>query len=469
MSKLNKIGAVVVSSILLSVVLAGCSSTKEEAPAKETIVVEAEEEEVKEEIELTLAEQGFTIENYETDPIEGNVLLQMKGPGGEYFGMLNSNFEWVLKPQEFLQIEQEDNSEMQHNVFFTEGLMRVAVQEDREIRANRGRYEEMKYGYMNTKGEWAIEPSYRTASPFSNGVAVVTTIEEDRDDLSNARQIVIDKTGKEIFELVPTYNISESPDENYENERFSNGYLKTSKGVYDSHGKFYKTDFLEGVVEEYEDSFGNMQLSYEIIDDKIVSLNQDKIAIYDLLGELLKSVPLPKEVDGEPGNLFTSEELAKESKFIVGWSNNRARILDLAGKVHGEPIEQVVNEEQIGYSAPYLFIKEEQYIEETEDYEDTIIVYNYNGEKVVTLPSEAKSVHNRRYWVEGNEYDKLISFDGQVLIDEEKKVITDHKGHLEGDVISVKRRLNPEDPEMTDVLLNTVTFETITINELLNK
>lgn len=470
MKKINKKLFILFASSLIILSVTACSTEKEQAPEKETRVASVTKEKVKKEVEPTLAEQGFSLEGYEIDPEEGVVILSLKGPDeGRYFGMLDSNFKSVLKPLEFLQIETENTGEMKHDTFFTEGLMSVAVQEDREIRANRGRFEEMRYGYMNTKGEWAIEPYYRDASAFSNGVAIVTTIEEDRDDLSNARQIVIDQTGKEIFELIPTYNISESPDENFENEKFVNGYLKTTKGVYDTHGKFFKTDFLEGIAEEEEDSFGNMQSSYEIINDKIVFLNQGKIVVYDLLGKLLKSIPLPKENDADPGNLFTSEELAKENKFIVGWSNNNARIFDLEGKQYGQTIEDVVNDDQFGYAEDYLFIKADRYDEETEEDKTVISAYNYNGEKVATLPPNVKSVHNSRYWTEGNEYDKFFSFDGQILLDEDKKVSTDHEGHLEGPVITVKRRVNADDPEMTEVLLNTITYETIAIDEILNK
>lgn len=460
MKKTNKKLSVLFACSLFLLSVTACSTEKEQAPAKETKVAEVTKENAKN-VEPTLAEQGFSLEGYEIDPEEGVVILNLKSPeGGQYFGMLDSNFKLVLKPQEFLQLETEDNGEMEHDTFFNEGLMRVAVQEDREIRANRGRYEELKYGYMNTKGEWVIQPSYRNASAFSNGIAIVTTIEEDRDDLSNARQIVIDQTGKEVFELIPTYNISERPDEDFEYQKFSHGYLKTYKGFYDTDGKFYKTDFIES---------GEDSINYEVINNQIIAIENKQVSVYDLSGKLVRSLPLPVESDAEPGNLFTSDELAKDNKFIVGWSNNRARIIDLDGKVYGEPIEPVVNENLIGYAESNFFINEEIYDEETEESENQISVYDYDGKKVATLPSEAKSVHNKRYWIEGNEYDKFLSLDGQVLLDEDKKVVTDHKGHLEGPVISVKHRVNAEDPELTETLLNTITFETITIDEVLNQ
>lgn len=460
MLKLNKKRLIAFFSILMSISLTACTDSKEKAPAGETIA-QAKEEKKKVEVQTTLAEQGFILDSYEIDPAEGVVLVKLKGPKGEYFGMMDSNFKWVLKPQNMeVILETESSSGMEHERYFSEGVMRVGIHEDRDIRADRGRYEEWKWGYMDTKGEWIIEPAYRNVSAFSNGLAIVTTIEEDRDDLSNARQIVIDQKGNEVFELISTYNISERPDEDYEYQKFSHGYLKTYNGFYDTSGKFYKTDFVES---------GEDSINYEVINNQIITIENGKVSVYDVSGKLVKALPLSAELDAEPGNLFTSEELAKENKFMVGWSNNNARLMDLDGKVYGGPIKSVVNDELIGYAAPYLFIPEEVYDEETEEYESTIVIYNYDGEKVVSLPSEAKSVHSSRYWIEGKEYDKFLSFDGQILLDEDKKVVTDHKGHLEGSVITVKRRMNPNDPELTEVLLNTDTFETITIDEILNK
>ena len=275
---------------------------------------------------------------------------------------MDSNFEWVIEPQrEIVQFETAvEAGEWSHGIYFSEGLIRAAVKEDRGIRASRGRIEEYKWGYLNTSGEWVIEPKFRRASIFSDGVAIVTTIEEDRDDLSNARQIVIDQTGKEKFELVSTYNLSESPEEDYEYRKFTNGYLQTEKGIIDTAGSIQSEDI---------------------------------------------------EIDEMPVSEYEIEETGEE-----------------------------------------------------------VIVYNPKGEKVATLPGGAFGVYSNRYWIEGNEYDKMLTFDGQVIIDEDKKVVARHNSdNLKGKVVRVDRRINAEDPELTELFLNTITFDTISIDDILNQ
>ncbi|WP_226643094.1 WG repeat-containing protein [Mesobacillus subterraneus] len=454
MSKLNKMIVVVISAFFMLISMTACNSTKEEKPAKETIVVKAKEEKVKEKIEPTLAEQGFSFDGLEIDPTEGIVLMKLKGPKGSYYGLMNSDFEWILKPTNEIVMFSDSANDSANEVYFSEGLIRAAVKEEREIRANRGgKKEQYKWGYLNTKGEWVIEPIYRDVSGFSDGVAIVTTIEEDRDDLSNARQIVINQTGKELFELVSTYSIADSPEEDYEGYNFENGYLKTEEGLYDTSGKLHVIDF----VPESEDEWG----SYKVVDNKILILEGMNVAVYELSGHLLKKIPLNDEFTDEPYNLFTTEGLQNEKKFIVvgndSEGNSFSVLLDLDGNKYGENIEPEADEDTKGQAEPYLFAYEEE----------GTLVYNFNGEKIGVMPSEAEGLYNDRYWVEGNEYDKLVTLDGQVVIDEDKKIKVNSL--LEGPVIPASRRLNADDPEMTNVLLNTVTSKTITINEILNK
>ena len=53
---------------------------------------------------------------------------------------------------------------------------------------------EVKYGYINSKGEWAIQPIYDVVGTFSNGVAPVAIYNEETDELVYS---YIDKNGNQ--------------------------------------------------------------------------------------------------------------------------------------------------------------------------------------------------------------------------------------------------------------------------------
>lgn len=53
---------------------------------------------------------------------------------------------------------------------------------------------EQKYGYINSKGEWAIQPVYDVVGTFSNGVAPVATYNENTDEYAYS---YIDKNGNQ--------------------------------------------------------------------------------------------------------------------------------------------------------------------------------------------------------------------------------------------------------------------------------
>ncbi|MBO5849968.1 MAG: WG repeat-containing protein [Paludibacteraceae bacterium] len=54
---------------------------------------------------------------------------------------------------------------------------------------------ERKYGYINSKGEWAIQPIYNEVSTFSDGVAPVATYNEEKDEYV---YYYIDKKGNSV-------------------------------------------------------------------------------------------------------------------------------------------------------------------------------------------------------------------------------------------------------------------------------
>ncbi len=54
-----------------------------------------------------------------------------------------------------------------------------------------------KYGFMNTKGSWVIDPYYEYAEPFSEGLAVVAEL--NKETFSDYRYAMLDTDGKVVF------------------------------------------------------------------------------------------------------------------------------------------------------------------------------------------------------------------------------------------------------------------------------
>ncbi len=61
-------------------------------------------------------------------------------------------------------------------------------------------------GYIDTNGNWKIEPKFAYAGDFYNGIAVVTVFE---DGTYNAQYLMIDTSGNQIADLSDFYNIYE--------------------------------------------------------------------------------------------------------------------------------------------------------------------------------------------------------------------------------------------------------------------
>ena len=441
-------------SVLL--LLAACNSDEEvkkviqsaEPGVVEQTVNKVDEDKIEEETPLTLAEQGFTIEDYSIDYNEGIIIFELNGPEGEYFGLMNSNFEWILSPTKEIVDFTSHNNSSEMEKYFSEGLLRVAVEEDREIRANLGETEAYKWGYINTNGEWAVEPIFRKVSGFSDGVAIVTTIEEDRDDLSNARQIVIDTSGNELFELIPKFNLRNRPDENYHHHNFSGGYLKADKGVYDLNGGFQVIDFVQEPQDEGE--------GYILVDNKVIYFQGSKLELYDLKNKERSTIPLKQEING----IYTTSELADEKKFeVVGYSNNGESfrvLMDVKGN-------EYFSNSSFAVLGSYLVVNES---------EETDVVYNFNGEKLAEIPGSylrGSNIVNDMYWIEGDEYYKLVTLEGDVIINEDKKIRLPNGFEELGKVVNVRQRVNAADPDLVPALLNIETLELVRETEILTK
>lgn len=451
--------------------LAGCQDKNEAQKTSESEVVQSGEETAEDVAQMRLAEQGFVIKSIDTFQNEDIILFELNRDGEEesYFAMMDENYDWIVTPTN--EIKEMDyglpnqpefdtvinEGETPHNL--EDGLIAFAVKDDRPREDN-----DLLWGFMNTKGEWVIKPQYRSIEPFHDGAAVVQTVEEDRDDLQNSRKIAIDINGKELFEIEEKHNIDESI---VAFDSFHNGYLKTSKGVYNKDGELFSLDFLPDFKEsedEYdEEDSVELFKSYEIIGDKVVTIFDNKIKVFSLQGNLEKEFSyLPSddelnelgESELEPNDLklYTNEELAKSNSFIV-----KNKIYSLDGKVVFDHGNMLIQDDLIITRSGF-----------DDDGNATWNLYDLKGnpikdENKAGIQLGLEVYNNEPHWVKENEYYKLISTDGKDLIGEDRKV---------SDVLNPEDKIveaevtDPTTLEETEVLINTETLEFIRVVDL---
>lgn len=448
---------------LLSVALlliAGCGEKKEvvHTPVNEVSSAQTGKSSNEEAAEMRLVEQGFEIEYLHTFSDEDIIFFELIREGDTYYAMMDSNYEWVLKPTNEIKEMHTDGSFSQTEYdlviyegepasFIQDGLIALAVQDDRP-REDDG----LLWGYMNTKGEWAIKPQYRSVNPFSEGVAVVETIEEDRDDLQNSRTIAINKEGNELFEISKYTEGQDSEDEDsLYIDSFKNGYLKTSKGVYNKEGQLFAIDFILALNETADDFYKY----YEVIGNQVVILMDNKIKVFSLQGELVREFSYPVsegESEDEVGELsstdlklYTPKALAESNQFIVN-----SKIMNLDGKVI--------------FDGGNFLIQDDIIVERNFNGDEG--VWNFydlkgtpiTGHNVVGVQLEQSLYYNEPHWEQGNEYYKLISPKGEELIGEDRKV--SHVSGL-GNRIVEARVTDPSTLDEIDVLINTESLEFI--------
>jgi len=102
---------------------------------------------------MTLAREGFSIE-YTTPQNNGTTIIELKkdGDSEKYFGIVNSDFQWVMAPTS--NIVKFDN--------FQDGYAAAAIQDTREMRSVSNDDGEL-WGYLDKDGKWAIQPQYAEA------------------------------------------------------------------------------------------------------------------------------------------------------------------------------------------------------------------------------------------------------------------------------------------------------------------
>lgn len=416
----------VVASLSIALLLiAGCGekdevvrSTVNEVSGSEAVGEPTEVEAV----EMRLVEQGYEIEHlYTFNNNEDVVFFELNREGDVYYAMMDRDFEWVLKPTNEIKGIQSDRyfSQTEYDLVIYEGEASPIIQDGviaLAIQDNRPRKDDgLLWGYMNTKGEWIIQPQFRSVNQFSDGVAVVETIEEDSDDLKNSRTITIDKEGNELFEI-SSYEEGEDTEDRYVMvDSFKNGYLKTSNGVYNRDGQLFPMNFIPG-FDELDDGFFK---DYEVISGQVVTIFDKKIRVFSLQGKLVREFPYPLsegELEEEVGELsstdlklYTPNVLATSNQFIVG-----NKIMNLNGEVIFESANFLIQNDVI--------VSRDYSVEEG--------VWNFfdlNGtpitdRNIVGIQLEQALYYNEPHWEKGNEYYRLISQQGDELLGEDRKI-----------------------------------------------
>ncbi|MCH1624222.1 WG repeat-containing protein [Fredinandcohnia quinoae] len=436
--------------VLSGALLTGCQDTENESKSsKGTTKVETTQKE--KESNPSLAEQGFEITTVISYGENLN-LVSLEKDGSEYVGTIDDNFNWLMEPT---------NEYKFTDLEFHDGLAVASIPETREIIVAEDPDAQL-YGYINTKGEWVIDPIFRSVNIFSNGVAVVNTVEEDRDDLSNSRTIVIDTKGMEVGELAKEgFEKLDLDDSDYFYGSFQGDYLYTSFGFFNKQG-----NYTEVYEEEHEDEGSH----FLVLDGKIIKEDADGyIRVEGLDGRLIKSFDKTGDFTLENGEDPLYHNLFLVSGDVVGGEGDA--VVDSNFNVQFQP-----DGFTMGLAENLIFIRESSDNLEDEVYTQTGDFFDYTGKKVFSVTNMVGAVYGDKYFVKGNEYYKLVDINGNVLIDESKK-ITDTEAALfdeGGDdntpskkLVRIEYRENAKDSEPNEALLNVDTLKIVDLEDLL--
>ncbi len=438
--------------ILISALLVSCNQSQSPVSSESNNNSEIHTDQLEAE-QITLAQEGYSIE-YATPQDNGTTIIELNkdGDSQKYYGLVNSDFQWVLEPTNTI-VSMEN---------FHDGFAAAAILDTREMRSVSNDDGQL-WGYLDKDGNWVIEPQYAEANSFSNGLAVVTTIETDRDDLTNRRGIVIDQEGNEVFEIEKEYqvaasNASEEVGPDYQSYRFLNGYLLTDHGFYDVEGNFTELNLPEG------------QRALLMIDNKILTetfgddsdIEEHGLRIIDTTGNVLntyKDSELHESYSMNQIPVDNYDHIDKYKRFVISDEERMNVYMDIDGNQFFKGGFRVSGD----YLVTYNFNPEEK---------SDITFYDLNGKKI----SQSSQIvytfpYNNKYWIKGNEYAEFVDMNGQVLIDESKRIepkdYQDDIEALESPIYKAAIRITEDDPEFTDCLINLDTLEIITFDELL--
>ncbi|WP_166242623.1 WG repeat-containing protein [Paenibacillus turpanensis] len=394
----------------------------------------------------SLAEQGYKIELMQTLK-DGTTILTLRKQSDYALAMLDENLNWILKPTPNLKVLREELGS-------NDGLLEVALLNTDPLTKSGYKW---VWGFMNTKGEWVAEPQYGKVWGYSDGKAVVQTIETDRDDRSNARIIAIDESGKEVIQLIGKTERSKVLDELHEGGlQYQYGYLGiiqgefkgnrnkefviTKSGVYDTKGTFHDLTPLSISWVSPDGLFAveNRKPNGDLINTEF----------YDLTGKVVKTIE---------GELTI---LTDERYILHPLNSKRFQLTDRNGTVLLE-------------GDKYSVVSEDNML--VQDGE-AIALFDFNGSKIAdstltTLWDGLKEFSNGVAFKEGNEYFTLINAEGKVLMDESYK-LTDNSKVLSQSVGPLKamrqRVITDTSNEFIDVLVNTKTQKIIPFEEIMN-
>lgn len=434
-------------AFIVSALLVSCSQSKPSASSEssESSEIQTSQPEVE---QFTLAQEGYSIE-YATPQDNGNTIIELNkdGDSEKYYGIVNRDFQWILEPTNTI-VSMEN---------FHDGFAAAAILDTREMRSVSNDDGQL-WGYLDKDGKWIIEPQYAEAGSFSNGLAVVTTIEADRDDLTNRRGIVINQEGNEVFEIASSEEVEEA-EQDYQSYRFLNGYLLTDNGYYDVEGNFTELNLPEG------------QRALFMMDNKILTGTTEDISdeeeqalrIVDAQGNVLhtyKDSYLHESYYMNQIPVDDYDHIDKYKRFVISDEERTNVYMDMDGNQFFKGGFRVSGD----YLVTYYFNPEEK---------SDITFYDLDGNKI----SQASQIvytfpYNNQYWIKGNEYAEFVDMNGQVIIDESKRIkpkdYLDDLEALPSPIYNTAIRVTEDDPEFTDCLINMDTLKIATFDELLN-
>lgn len=341
----------VLSAIFFSLilVLVGCSKDKEE---KVDIIqgdLETEDKSIEKSsgkrlVSESVSEDGLSYGGYDSVG-NGYLAVSMSDSSGKkLLGLMNSDFRWVVEP----------NDEILEYGIFSDGLISAGIIDPRGIRESKG-----LWGFLNEDGDWVVEPKFAEVAKFSEGLAYVQTIEEDRDDLGSSRGIVIDKTGKEMFEVLGS---------------------TTELNTIFPHETNYNKEFLKGTMEYYYYNSSESELTNFIIDskgEKFESPDVESIAGKDSSLSFLKG-DVPYTLSGYYV-LFSVSEPAKDEGFYYKYDIRTKEVVDKKEFILSDDMNQnYVN--IYGLSHSEFFISNELFLETDINDFSKFTVLNYNFE-----------------------------------------------------------------------------------------
>lgn len=411
------------------------------------------------ELPKSLKELGFAIVDITSYGDNANV-VHLERDGSEFIGTIDDDFNWLIEP-----------TDKYEELVFHDGLAAVPVVEKREMILAEND-EAVKWGFINPKGEWAIKPKYRSVNDFYDGVAIVETIEEDRDDFANSRDIIINLKGEEIGELTKRHLHTSSNEEIENLEKFDGNYTYGEAGFYNKAGKLFKR--------KADDT-----TDYTVINKKIFENdNEDNKAIIvkDLSGKQIGTF----SVKGEELQIYEPENDEVHSPLMKNLNKNNAVLITGTHNdylVDASSLEVLLKGKiQTDLADGLLFIEDIDEIEEQNLYdndEDEVVTrngtfYDLNGKKVATVTDMVGPFLEDRYFTKENEYYKLVDIDGKTLIDESKKITEvevesydDETVNKFKNMVSIKYRENAKDTKLKKGLLNVKKVEFIKSKELL--